>query len=83
MCLSVPGRVLDVKGTTAVVEIAGVVRTCNTLFEPAVRPGDAVIVNAGTVLGVLSDEEAQATEDAFAELDRCAGTTFAPWPASS
>lgn len=83
MCVSMPGRVLEVEGARAVVEIAGVLRRCNTLFEPDLRKGDMVLVNAGSVVGVLSDEEAAATAAAFAELDRPTGTSLGSWPASS
>lgn len=73
MCVSLLGRVVSVQGTAAVVEIAGVSRSCNALFEPELRAGDRVLVHAGLVLCVLPEEEARQIEEDFAELHRLTG----------
>ncbi len=79
MCLSLPGHVVSVEGPAALIEIAGLGRWCNALLHPDLQPGDRVLVHAGVVMQVLSQEQAREIEDAFAELDSLGSTiTDAP-----
>jgi hydrogenase expression/formation protein HypC len=68
MCISLPGRVVAVRGPAALVETAGTSRWCNALLQSALERGDRVLVHAGLVVQVLSPEQAHEIEDAFAEL---------------
>jgi hydrogenase expression/formation protein HypC len=68
MCLSLPGRVVSLCGPMALVETAGIERWSNALAYPELEPGDRVLLHAGLVVRVLTDEEARETEAAFAEL---------------
>jgi hydrogenase expression/formation protein HypC len=68
MCVSLPGRVVSLRGPMALVETVGVERWCNALAYPDLEPGDRVLLHAGLVVRVLTDDEARATEAAFAEL---------------
>lgn len=68
MCVSLPGRVVSLGGGMALVETAGVQRWCNALAYPELEPGDRVLLHAGLVVEVLSEEQARDTEAAFAEL---------------
>ena len=56
MCVALPGRVIEIEGTTAVVDFQG-----NRVRAEAglvcVKPGDSVLVHAGCILQVLSEEE--------------------------
>jgi hydrogenase expression/formation protein HypC len=69
MCVSLPGRVVSVQGPAALIETAGFGRWCNALLHPELEPGDRVLVHAGVVMQVISEEQAREIEAAFAELD--------------
>ena len=68
MCVAMPGKVLSVEGTIAIVDFSG-----NSIRAEAglvsVHPGDYVLVHAGCILQVLSDEDATSLADLFAELE--------------
>jgi hydrogenase expression/formation protein HypC len=67
MCVAMPGKVISVEGTKAVVDFSG-----NRIEAQAglvsVKPGDAVLVHAGCILQVLAQEEADSLSDLMAEL---------------
>jgi hydrogenase expression/formation protein HypC len=69
MCVSLPGRVLSVRGQMVLVETAGIRRSSNALMYPEIQPGDTVLVHAGLVVSVLTVDEARDVEAAFAELE--------------
>jgi hydrogenase expression/formation protein HypC len=69
MCLSLPGRVLSLEGPMALVETAGTRRWCNGLLQPDLKVGDRVLLHAGLVVEVVTDEHAREIECAFEELD--------------
>ena len=58
MCLTAPGRVLEIDGPTAVVDLDGRRRTAMTLLEPDVAVGDWVIVAGGAILRRLDATDA-------------------------
>ena len=62
------GRVLDVNGTRATVDFSG-----NTVEAQAglvsVKIGDYVLVHAGCILQVLSEEESDMLTELFKELN--------------
>ncbi len=68
MCVSLPGRVISLRGPLALVETAGVERWCNALAYPELAPGDRVVLHAGLVIRMLTEDEAREAEAAFAEL---------------
>ena len=67
MCVALPGRVIEIEGTTAVVDFKG-----NRVRAEAglvcVKPGDSVLVHAGCILQVLSEEEGKQLTELFEEL---------------
>ena len=65
MCISYPGRVVDLDGQTAVVEMTGRRRRASTLLVPDVEVGAFVIVSAGSILRRLDDAEARFLTDAL------------------
>ena len=68
MCLGVPGRVVEVRGVTAIVDFGGGVRReVNALLEE-VSPGDYVIVHAGIIISKLDPEEARRTIQVWREI---------------
>jgi hydrogenase assembly chaperone HypC/HupF len=73
MCLAFPGRVTAVAPDGATISTEGQVRRASTLLHPDVRPGDWVLVAAGTIVRRLDDLEAQAIRRALNEaIDRTA-----------
>lgn len=68
MCVAMPGKVISVHGTKAIVDFAGNQITAEAGLV-AVKPGDSVLVHAGCILQVLPQEEANILADLFAELE--------------
>ena len=68
MCLSMPGRVLQLQKPMALVDTAGVTRWCNALMHPDLKVSDRVLLHAGLVLEVVTEEHAREIERAFEEL---------------
>lgn len=68
MCVALPGKVLEVNGTIATVDFSG-----NTVQAQAglvqVKPGDYVLVHAGCILQVLSQEEGDMLQELFEEVE--------------
>ena len=73
MCLAVPAKVVELKGTEGVVELAGVRREADFSLLPDVRLGDWVIVHAGFAIEKYSEEEAQETLRLISEMLDAAG----------
>ncbi len=72
MCLSIPAKVLEVRGNRAVVESRGWRREADTtLVAPAV--GDWVLVQTGLIVQVLTEEEALETLRAWEEAEAPGG----------
>jgi len=73
MCLAVPGKITEIFATPSAkmgkVDFGGVFREVCLEAVPEAIVGQYVIVHAGFALNTLSEEEAQATLDAFRELD--------------
>lgn len=58
MCISFPGRVIEVGPTDAIVQTDGRRRRASMLLEPDIKVGDWVLVGLGTVLRRLEPAEA-------------------------
>jgi hydrogenase expression/formation protein HypC len=73
MCLAVPGKLIEIFQVSSTrmgkVDFGGVFREVCLEAVPEATIGQYVIVHAGFALNILSEEEAQATLDAFRELD--------------
>lgn len=61
MCLGIPMRVIEKKGTTGVVELGGVRQRANLQLVDEVKVGDYVILHAGFAIQKLNEKEAQET----------------------
>ena len=67
MCLAIPGKVVSVEGTIAVIDFGGVQRETNvSLVE--VKPGDYVIVHAGFAIQTVDEIDALETIKLWEEL---------------
>lgn len=68
MCVAMPGKVVKVEGTVAEVDFSGnLVRAEAGLVQ--VKPGDYVLVHAGCILQVISEDEHKNLADLFEEIE--------------
>jgi hydrogenase expression/formation protein HypC len=68
MCLAIPAKVLDVKGSVAEVDFGdGTLRRVNVSLVDA-HVGVYVLVHAGFAIEVLDEEEAEKTLELWREL---------------
>ena len=68
MCLMMPGRVVTVDGELCQVETAGRIDKASMMLEPDLQAGDWVLVNSGTVVRVLEEDQAAEMSRAFGIL---------------
>lgn len=68
MCLMMPGRVVAVDGELCEVETAGQIDKASKMLEPDLQVGDWVLVNSGTVVRVLEEDQAAEMSQAFGIL---------------
>ncbi|MDF1513011.1 MAG: HypC/HybG/HupF family hydrogenase formation chaperone [Anaerolineae bacterium] len=69
MCLAIPTQVTSIdENRIATVELGGVERQISLIMTPEARVGDYVLVHTGYAIAVMDPEEAQASLEAFAEL---------------
>lgn len=72
MCLAVPGKIIEITPTEAVlmgkVDFGGIIREVCLEAIPEAKLGNYVIVHAGFALNILSEEEAEETLSALREL---------------
>lgn len=61
MCLAIPGKVIELTGDMAVVEIAGITCGVNIGLVPDIAIGEWCLVHTGFVIQRLSVEEAEET----------------------
>jgi hydrogenase expression/formation protein HypC len=61
MCLSVPGKVVEIMNNTAKVEVGGVLRDVSMDVCPDVVVGEYVLIHAGFAIQVLDEKEALET----------------------
>lgn len=58
MCLAMPGKVIQVEGNWASVDVDGFLEEVNIAGVSGVRPGQYVLVHAGYALEKLSEKRA-------------------------
>ena len=61
MCLSIPGQVIEIAGTTGHVNVAGNAVDTDFSFLPDAKPGDWVLVHAGFAIQKYDEQEALET----------------------
>ena len=68
MCIAIPGKVLELSGSSARVDFKGNIVNVNTgLVEPHV--GQYVLVHAGCAIEVMEQDKANEIIELFAELE--------------
>jgi len=69
MCVAIPYKVLEVKeNSLAEIEIAGVRHKVSLALAPDVKAGDWVLVNLGTVITRIDDDEAKEILNIYQEI---------------
>lgn len=68
MCLAVPAKVVEIKGTMARVELGGNYREVGIRLVPEVKVGDWVLVHAGFALEIVDPKQAEETLALLQEL---------------
>jgi hydrogenase expression/formation protein HypC len=63
MCLSVPGKVVEIQNNMATVEIGGVLRDVSMAVCPDVAVGEYVLIHTGFAIQKLDEKEALETLD--------------------
>lgn len=73
MCLAIPGKVVEIFEANGLkmgtVDYGGTMQEACLEYCPEVRVGEYTIVHAGFAISILDEEEAQASLDAWAELN--------------
>ena len=59
------------------IELTGVTRDVNLMLVPEAKVGDYVLVHAGCAVQIVDEEEANATMEAFKELEELEENYFA------
>ena len=69
MCLAVPAQLISINESIGTIELTGATRDCSLLLVPEAKVGDWLLVHAGFAVQIVDEEEAQATLEAFRELE--------------
>lgn len=68
MCLGVPAKIISIEDKRAVIDIMGARSEASLELLEGVKPGDYIIVHAGSAIARINEEEAQKTLEIFREL---------------
>jgi hydrogenase expression/formation protein HypC len=68
MCLSVPGKVVEIQKSMAKVEVGGLVRDVSMDICPDAAVGDYVLIHAGFAIQKLDEKEALETLDLLRKM---------------
>lgn len=61
MCLGIPGRIIELDGSTAVIDVAGARKTVSLALLESAAVGEYVIVHAGYAIEKIDASKAQET----------------------
>ena len=68
MCMSRPGRVIELRDGMAQVEVAGRRAWFNALMTPELEPGAWVLTHTGLVVSEITEEDAQTVNTLLREV---------------
>ncbi|MBI5454721.1 MAG: HypC/HybG/HupF family hydrogenase formation chaperone [Deltaproteobacteria bacterium] len=63
MCLGIPGRIIEIKGVKATIDVAGTRKEVNMKLLPDARTGEFVIVHAGFAIEKVDEDKAREALD--------------------
>lgn len=61
MCLSIPAKVISIKGEEALVSVFGTQVSVSLVLLEGIEPGDFVLVHSGFAIQTIDQEEAKKT----------------------
>jgi hydrogenase expression/formation protein HypC len=68
MCLAIPGKVVEIRGSIALVDYGGVQREVRIDFVPEVKVGDYVIVHTGFAIEKMDEDAAKRSIAAWNDI---------------
>lgn len=68
MCLGIPGKIIEINGDVARVDVAGTVKEANVSLMSSVKTGEFVIIHAGFAIERVDEEKAQETLSLIKEI---------------
>ncbi len=69
MCLAIPSKVVDIKDSTATIDVYGALRDISLiLLEENIQVGDYVLVHAGFAIQKIQEAEAEETLKLFQQF---------------
>jgi len=68
MCLSIPGKIIELEDQVASIDIAGNVYKAGTHLMEDLSLGDFVLIHSGFVIQKLSPEEAEETQNLLRDI---------------
>ncbi|MGD1148660.1 MAG: HypC/HybG/HupF family hydrogenase formation chaperone [Thermoanaerobaculaceae bacterium] len=68
MCLAVPMKLIERQEALGIAELDGVRREVSLMLQPEAKVGDYVLVHAGYAIGLVDEEEANATLDLLRQV---------------
>ncbi|MBI4949885.1 MAG: HypC/HybG/HupF family hydrogenase formation chaperone [Deltaproteobacteria bacterium] len=63
MCLGIPGKIIELKGVKATIDVAGTRKVVNMKLLPDARTDEFVIVHAGFAIEKVDEEKAKEALD--------------------
>jgi hydrogenase expression/formation protein HypC len=69
MCLSIPGKVINIKDDTAEVTVGGIIVNIGIQMVENLKVGDYVLVHAGFALQIIDEKEALITLQLLREMN--------------
>ncbi len=70
MCLGIPGRIIEIKGLTAKVDVAGAKKDASLKLLKNAKVGEYVIIHAGFAIEKVDEEKARETLSLIEEIIR-------------
>ena len=74
MCLSIPGKLIEITGQldetfrTGKVSFDGITKEVNLAMVPEAQPGDYVLVHVGAAISIVDEKEAKETFEIIKQL---------------
>lgn len=65
MCVAIPGKVVEIKGTEALVEFGRIRKMVNIYLIENLNIGDYVLVHVGCAIEKINEQEAKENLDIF------------------
>ncbi|MBI1913104.1 MAG: HypC/HybG/HupF family hydrogenase formation chaperone [Deltaproteobacteria bacterium] len=68
MCLGIPGKIIEINGSTAKVDIAGTRKEASIKLMEDVKVGEFVIIHAGFAIEKVDEQKARETLELIDEV---------------